>query len=1297
MPTPATFPYLGAFYPGESYLGQSSIGMVREPSSIYQEPQYGVYIGGIYTPVVEAHTTHGVDVSIGAASIVVPMPLTANIAENAVLEIYVDNGGRYAGRIFQGVLRLSEAAYSDDGRWATITADGWAYLLAFKSEADVAFAGGANVAPETIQAAAVHIGDDTLAHYVDDVPNGTTVTIANLSAVASSFVLIEGRGHGTNSTNDDETLVMTVASRIEIWQNGSLRGSAPLPVIDEKWVEQTGEPPPPQVDFTVDAEWADFAVVVPVKTLAEDLIDVKFVSGTVSNGQRDEFEIKNVTMQMAVAVDPHEVVRGLARQRGFMGGGGPNYAGAHFVDVNNETILIGGNGLVDAGQIRVEKNTSWLDRITEISNLFGYRSFDCPDGKFRTRKYRGLPDVEIATTFTEGVDSFDLSYTRDTRPVVNFIEVVGASGNDNDGQAFEYRSVPDSIPANLNIPNPPGVAYQQISSDLLVSNDLCEQVREIAEIDLTDVYQEVSWRSYCRPWVHPAMAVMVDFPSLGLVETAFWIKEVRTDISDDGMLSTFVGWIGSGVALPGTDDCHYVPLRLTNDAVTRMYLTGDAPVYHPTTFRGAWNDATSGEEGALTVSPSPDLHRSTNVENSTSNTWDVLLGRFTSGPLPVAQTISGTVRFGAVLSQLAESANLVSRLHIFVTQGSTDTVRGTLLNQHEEDEEDGEWHESSRGLETNDLPLTSVAALAGDRVVFEMGYRAGNTVASDRWGRLHYGGRDLGDAKHMSTEKGSAWLEFSNLIPEGGQTHGNAIHIGDDTISWYVDTTPVGTSHSAYFQIAEDYTSITIHGQIHGVNSFLLSHHHAANETSRVELWQNGTKIGEGNLPIMARSQHDFASNDRYWSSFAVPITGQFEAGTVEVKFVAGVDIDDEDEEHEEHPDEPDDYEIKIASVEICGDRLPTLPDVPTTPQIPPPKPIPFGVTLLAYVPGTIVLDADSGDSTYPSTYLVANGVTIPAGTQYLRVSASASGLRVATYDLSTDLIESYLQPAMGVQWTAVIGAGQITRPWFQTNKSSPRAADGTQAVEFVWQTSVIGDLVDQNVGVVSLTPSDGGSTRVALSNVRVEAYGSLATPPYVHRYIVVPDNAPLYANRWTNYNTETDVRASSSSFYFVGNRSARDTSRKVRVHTSPWQLAGRVIINDVLATARVGLGEIPTGTLDYSIKLNGNGDFTLHTPAGSSTIALSSTLVLGQTYEWWINYKTTTGVVAAKIGRYPISTYGVLASRTLALSTPADKNRLYTCYIVDKNVNDTQEDVVLIGVIGPVIDLTLNASTFKS
>lgn len=1282
-------------YYGESYYGQTygtDTGPPREPSSIYQEPQYGVYVGGIYTPVAEAHTTHSVAESIGAASLVVPMPLTANIAENAVTEIYVDNGGRYAGRIFQGVLRLSEAAFSDDGRWATITADGWAYLLAFKSEADVAFAGGANVEPETIQAAAIHIGDDTLAHYVDDVPNGTTVTIANLSAVASSFVLIEGRGHGTNSTNDDDTLVMTVASRIEIWQDGSLRGSAPLPVIDEKWVEQTGEPPPPQVDFTVDAEWADFSVVVPVKTLAEDLIDVKFVSGTASNGQRDEFEIKNVTMQMAVAVDPHEVVRGLARQRGFMGGGGPNYAGAYFVDVDNQGILIGGNGLVDAGQIRVEKNTSWLDRITEISNLFGYRSFDCPDGKFRTRKYRGLPDAEIATTFTEGVDSFDLSYTRDTRPVVNFVEVVGASGNDNAGQAFEYRSVPDAIPANFNIPNPPGVAYQQISSDLLVSNVLCEQVREIAEVDLTDVYQEVSWKSYVRPWVHPAMAVLVDFPSLGLAETAFWLKEVRTDISDDGMISSFVGWIGSGVALPGTDDCHYVPLRLTNDAVTRMYLTGDAPVFHPTTFRGAWNQTAGFDEGALSVSPSPDLHRSTIAETSTSNTYDVLLGRFTSGPLPVAQTISGTIRFGAVLSQLAESANMVTRLHVFVTVGSTDVLRGTLLNQHEES---AEWHEASRGLETNDLAIASVAASAGDRIVLEVGYRAKNLTASARSGRLHYGGRDLGDAKHMTIEKGSAWLEFSHMVPEGGQTHGNAIHIGDDTISWYVDTTPVGTSYSAYFQIAADYTSLTIHGQIHGVNSFLLSHHHAANETSRVELWQNGTKIGEGNLPIMARSQHDFASNDRYWSNFAVPITGQFEAGTVEVRFVAGVDIDDVDEEHEEHPNEPDDYEIKIASVEICGDRLPALPDVPTTPQIPKPMPISFDITVLAYMPSTVVLDLSSATS-YPSVFTVAEGVTIPAGTKALRISAVASGVRPSTSQISTNLLEPYALPGMYIRWLQEPG-GASKRPWFVTNDPAPRIASGTTAVEFTWEVDAAVDLVDQDIEVGTFNVADGGSTTLTLSNIRVEVYGAVADLPYIHKYLVNPESAPLFANRWTTFVTAGAVRIPGNDFFFMGNRAARDTSRKVRTHTNAWQIGGLVKIGDANAVARIGLGEDPEN-MEYSIALSGSSsNFSLDSPSSTSVSPLSTPIVLGQIYEWWMNYKLATGQVVAKIGRYPISTYGTQGTRTVGLGTPANKNALYACYEVTKNVNDTEEDVVLYGGYGPCFDITLNETYFQS
>jgi hypothetical protein len=1266
------------------------------PSTFYQEPTYGVYIGGIATSVHEAHTAHGVDEPVGTVTLVLSLPLPAHVVEGAVCEVIVDNGDRSA-RIFQGALRMHDRRFSDDGAEVTITADGWGYLLAFKGEDDVAFSGGAPLTPISIYSAPLHVGDETLAHYADDAPNGTTVTITGISSERSNFVTIAGRHHGSNSTKNDDELDMVTSSRIEIWQGGHSRGSAPLPVSDEKWVENEpdDEDPEPQIDFTLDAEWENFSVVVPVKVLAEGTCDVKFVSGTISDGQRDEFEVKQVTALMAVPINPHEVVRGLARQRGFMGGLGPSYAGELFVDVAGEEIFIGGNGYVDDGQIRIEKDESWLDRCTELSTLFGYRSFDCPDGKFRTRKYRGLPDKKPSTDFTEGVDAFDIGYVRDTRPILTYIEVTGASGTDSFGQPFAYRSVADVIPAHPLIPNPPGVAFTQISSEYLVSNDLCEQVREIAEIDFGDVYQEYSWSSYCHPWVHPGMVATLTFPTMGIIDTDVWIKSVSTDISDDGIWSTYTGWIGSGIPLPGDDDCIRVPLRLGGGTVSRLYLTGDAPTWHPTVLRGSWNDGGGGEEGSLEISPTPDLHRSTVSETSSDPNWDVLLFRGTSAPLTKSQTIQGWIRFGANVSGLAESANMRGRYHCYVTEGDTNVVRGTLLDAHEELID---WPISGKGVETARLAITPVAALAGDRIVLESGYRARNTVTSARWGRLHYGGRDLGDAKHLSGEKGSAWVEFSDLLAPGGYRHGRIVHVGDTAIPSYADPSPDGTVHSATFQLGEDFTSIAVHGLIHGSNSFLLQNQHADSVPSKVECWQAGTLIGEAQLPLLAEggTSRDYDDDDRWWTAFQLPITGSFEAGQVEVRFVAGTDASKD-------PPSVDEFEIKTVSMEICGMRLPSLPDVPTIPIIPPRTPIPFGVTLLAYAPSAVVLDADTSDATYPSQFQIGGNLTIPAGTRFIRASALVSGLMIGTEDTPQLYIESYARPQMGVEW--VERDSSTTRPWFETGMSRPRLGSGTRSVELTWEYSTDVDVPNQHFKVVTNTPAQSSSSTYTLGNMKIEAFGTLATPPYVHVPISPVADSPLYSNRWTWYGggDPTTVRFANNDLWFLDDASARDTSRKIIDYTKSWQLQGRIRIYDTATRLQVGLGSTPS-SMQYLMELDGaTGSFRMRVPntTGSGGGVFTAWIPLttpawssANLYEWFINFKASTGLVTAKIGRNTIAANG---SDAVAGPLPRGKpvGSLYTCFNCFKTGADGLESGVLYSTVGPVIDVTLDAATF--
>ncbi|MFH9731873.1 hypothetical protein [Streptomyces sp. NPDC017260] len=111
--------------------------------------------------------------------------------------------------------------------------------------------------------------------------------------------------------------------------------------------------------------------------------------------------------------------------------------------------------------------------------------------------------------------------------------------------------------------------------------------------------------------------------------------------------------------------------------------------------------------------------------------------------------------------QSASAALMVGRTHIYVTAGDTDTVRGTLLNNHTGTTA---LPTTAAGVGTSAVALTPVNLQAGDRIVVEVGFQAQNTVETSYNGTLHYGATGTTDlvagATAVATNPG--WVEFSN-------------------------------------------------------------------------------------------------------------------------------------------------------------------------------------------------------------------------------------------------------------------------------------------------------------------------------------------------------------------------------------------------------------------------------------------------------------------------------------------------------------------------------------------------------
>ena len=176
---------------------------------------------------------------------------------------------------------------------------------------------------------------------------------------------------------------------------------------------------------------------------------------------------------------------------------------------------------------------------------------------------------------------------------------------------------------------------------------------------------------------------------------------------------------------------------------TRLYLTNDSAPYSPATLRGAW-DATGAAVTKL-IDPAKEAGsdqgaRVTGTESSTTNNYDILLYRGVSPPL-AAQTISGTLNVCTGVSESGLGANAYYHVHAYVTQGDSDTPRGTILTDFIDGTEwpaDGSTTANAYELDAAQS-LSSLAVSAGDRLVVEIGVQMQNVAGTSVSGYLYYG------------------------------------------------------------------------------------------------------------------------------------------------------------------------------------------------------------------------------------------------------------------------------------------------------------------------------------------------------------------------------------------------------------------------------------------------------------------------------------------------------------------------------------------------------------------------------
>lgn len=192
---------------------------------------------------------------------------------------------------------------------------------------------------------------------------------------------------------------------------------------------------------------------------------------------------------------------------------------------------------------------------------------------------------------------------------------------------------------------------------------------------------------------------------------------------------------------------------------TRFWFTSGTTPYTPATVKGAWDVSAGADIQLLGRKPQGSAGTSSINVGSTAADRDIMLNRFISNAAVRTGTVSGTVNWVIGARENNVDLNGFSHVHIWVTQGNSDTVRGTLLTDHIGSTE---FTTTATGTTPGAQSVSSVAISVGDRLVVEFGYRA-NSLNTTYNATINYGntgGTDLTNGStNVTTEPG--WIEFS--------------------------------------------------------------------------------------------------------------------------------------------------------------------------------------------------------------------------------------------------------------------------------------------------------------------------------------------------------------------------------------------------------------------------------------------------------------------------------------------------------------------------------------------------------
>jgi hypothetical protein len=266
-------------------------------------------------------------------------------------------------------------------------------------------------------------------------------------------------------------------------------------------------------------------------------------------------------------ISARRVINSVLKSYGFGLEGAPQYEIHTIADPAGTIMYLGGNDDVDDGQVRWEKGESGLAFINRIANLWGYAGYDSPDGVFRVTRALGIPTKAPAKTWNEGSNVITFGRARTADPIANWIEVTGASALPDDGTRPDpYFSAPSVAVSNALIPEP-GVKFLPISDDLLISDDLCDAVRAVAELRYNSAAPATlyDWTAIGEPRLHPGKVVRLNAASIGAVDLDLWLMSISQDLTADGYWSSYTGRSDTGDETSDDEICTTETLIAADD------------------------------------------------------------------------------------------------------------------------------------------------------------------------------------------------------------------------------------------------------------------------------------------------------------------------------------------------------------------------------------------------------------------------------------------------------------------------------------------------------------------------------------------------------------------------------------------------------------------------------------------------------------------------------------------------------------------------------------------------------------